>query len=82
MKTFLFKTQRTVERPLTEVFSFFSNAHNLAVITPPQLHLEVLTPAPIEMSRRNAYRLSAEASRHSTALADRDYRVEPTARFR
>ena len=49
MKTFLFKTQRTVERPLTEVFSFFSNAHNLAVITPPQLHLEVLTPAPIEM---------------------------------
>ena len=49
MKTFLFKTQRTVERPLTEVFSFFSNAHNLAAITPPKLHLKILTPAPIEM---------------------------------
>ena len=50
MKTFLFKTQRTIMRPLTEVFSFFSNAHNLAEITPPELHLEILTPAPIEMS--------------------------------
>ena len=50
MKTFIFNTQRTVKRPLTEVFSFFSNAHNLAEITPPELHLNVLTPAPIEMS--------------------------------
>ena len=49
MKTFLFKSKRTVEKPLTEVFEFFSNAHNLAVITPPQLNLEILTPAPIEM---------------------------------
>ncbi len=49
MKTFLFKTQQTLEQPLTEVFEFFSNAHNLAVITPPWLHLEVITPAPIEM---------------------------------
>ena len=50
MKTFLFKTQRTIERPLTEVFEFFSDAHNLALITPPQLHFNVLTPAPIEMA--------------------------------
>ena len=50
MKTFLFKTQRTFERPLEEVFSFFSDAHNLAVITPPWLHLEILTPAPIAMA--------------------------------
>ncbi|MDE0018596.1 SRPBCC family protein [Candidatus Poribacteria bacterium] len=49
MKTFLFESQRTVECPLTEVFEFFSNAHNLAAITPPELHLEILTPAPIEM---------------------------------
>ena len=26
MKTFLFKSQRTLEQPLTEVFEFFSNA--------------------------------------------------------
>ena len=59
MKTFLFKTQRTVEQPITEVFEFFSNAHNLAVITPPNLRLEILTPAPIEMGvgTRIDYRL-------------------------
>ena len=49
MKTFLFESQRTLERPITEVFEFFSNAHNLAMITPPSMHLEILTPAPIEM---------------------------------
>ena len=59
MKTFLFKTQQTLEKPLTEVFEFFSNAHNLAKITPPWLHFEVLTPAPIEMTigTRIDYRL-------------------------
>ena len=59
MKTFLFKTQQTLKRPPTEVFDFFSNAHNLAVITPPWLRFEVLTPAPIEMDvgTRIDYRL-------------------------
>ena len=59
MKTFLFKTQQTLEKPLTEVFEFFSNAHNLAKITPPWLNFEVLTPAPIEMTvgTRIDYRL-------------------------
>lgn len=49
MKTFLFESQRTLERPITEVFEFFSNAHNLAEITPPLMHLKILTPAPIDM---------------------------------
>ena len=49
MKTFLFQTRQTLEHPLAEVFEFFSDAHNLAMITPPWLHFEVLTPAPIEM---------------------------------
>ena len=59
MKTFLFETQRTLERPITEVFEFFSDAHNLVMITPPQLRLEVLTSAPIEMlpGTRIDYRL-------------------------
>ena len=59
MKTFLFETQRTLERPIAEVFEFFSDAHNLVMITPPQLRLEVLTPAPIEMlpGTRIDYRL-------------------------
>lgn len=49
MKTFQFKTQQILDQPLTKVFEFFSDAHNLAEITPPWLHFEVLTPAPIEM---------------------------------
>ncbi len=59
MKTFLFETQQTLACPLSEVFDFFSDAHNLAIITPPWLHFEVLTPAPIEMlpGTRIDYRL-------------------------
>ena len=59
MKTFLFKTQQTLAQPLTEVFDFFSDAHNLAAITPPWLHFEILTPAPIKMEvgTRIDYRL-------------------------
>ncbi|MCG8623340.1 MAG: SRPBCC family protein [Proteobacteria bacterium] len=59
MKTFLFKTQQTLDQPLTEVFEFFSDAHNLAMITPPWLRFEILTPAPIEMlpGTRIDYRL-------------------------
>ena len=59
MKTFLFKSQQTLEQPLSDVFEFFSDAHNLAVITPPWLRFEVLTPAPIQMSpgTRIDYRL-------------------------
>lgn len=59
MKTFHFKTQQTLQHPITEVFEFFSDAHNLAMITPPWLRFEVLTPAPIQMSpgTRIDYRL-------------------------
>ena len=59
MKTFLFKTQQMLEQPLTKVFDFFSDAHNLTVITPPWLRFEVITPAPIEMNvgTRIDYRL-------------------------
>jgi len=32
-----------------EVFGFFSNADNLASLTPPWVRFEILTPAPIEM---------------------------------
>lgn len=44
----LVRSQR-VAHPPHEVFSFFSDAHNLGVITPTFLRLDILTPPPIEM---------------------------------
>jgi ligand-binding SRPBCC domain-containing protein len=41
--------EQIVERPLAEVFEFFSRPENLARITPPRLGFKVLTPSPIEM---------------------------------
>lgn len=49
MKTFTLSTEQLIEKPRDEVFSYFSDAHNLAEITPPWLKFVVLTPRPIEM---------------------------------
>lgn len=39
----------TLPRPRHEVFAFFSNAHNLELLTPKFLNFRILTPAPIDM---------------------------------
>lgn len=49
MPTFTLDSQQFVPRPIAEVFSFFADATNLQRLTPPWLHFNVLTPAPIEM---------------------------------
>lgn len=41
----------TVQSPLDEVFCFFSNAENLAVLTPSFLGFRILTPLPIQMEK-------------------------------
>ena len=42
--------EQLVPRPVSEVFAFFSQAHNLERITPPWLRFEVLTPGSIAMA--------------------------------
>ncbi len=59
MKTFRFESALRIERPLDEVFGFFSNPENLERITPPWLRFEIVTPTPIdvEVGTRIEYRL-------------------------
>lgn len=49
MKTRVFQSEQWLPRDVKEVFTFFSDARNLDLITPPWLNFQVLTPGPIEM---------------------------------
>lgn len=55
----VFRCSVALAAPLTSVFSFFSNARNLELLTPPWLRFEVVTEGEIPMSRgtRIDYRL-------------------------
>ena len=44
-------TETIIDKPLQEVFEFFSNAQNLNLLTPPQLQFVILTPFPIAMKK-------------------------------
>jgi ligand-binding SRPBCC domain-containing protein len=43
MTPFVFRAQQPVERPIEEVFDFFSRAENLEQITPPWLNFRILS---------------------------------------
>jgi ligand-binding SRPBCC domain-containing protein len=49
MRVRVFTTELWLPRPIDEVFAFFSDAHNLDVLTPPWLNFRILTPRPIPM---------------------------------
>lgn len=44
-----FRAEQWLERPVEEVFAFFSDANNLEAITPRQLNFHILTPGPIRL---------------------------------
>ena len=46
---FVLTSEVLIPRSRSDVFSFFSDAHNLEKITPDFLNFKILTPAPIEM---------------------------------
>jgi ligand-binding SRPBCC domain-containing protein len=48
---FVFETVQPINRPVVEIFSFFSKAENLQILTPNRLNFKILTPLPIEMRR-------------------------------
>jgi ligand-binding SRPBCC domain-containing protein len=48
--TYHLHREQFIPRPLEEVFAFFSDAHNLEVITPDFLHFKILTPDPLMLT--------------------------------
>lgn len=49
MKETVLEYKTVINRPLTEVFDFFSKAENLNELTPENLKFKILTPTPIPM---------------------------------
>jgi hypothetical protein len=49
MKPHIYQQVTYINRPIYEVFDFFSKAENLNKLTPPILDFKILTPMPIKM---------------------------------
>jgi hypothetical protein len=50
MKPHTIVRKTIINRPLQEVFQFFSKAENLNLLTPAELEFKILTPLPIKMT--------------------------------
>ncbi|MES2379830.1 MAG: SRPBCC family protein [Bacteroidota bacterium] len=51
MKEYVLYKTTVINKPLIEVFEFFSKAENLNKITPNEVHFKILTPLPIPMAK-------------------------------
>ncbi len=51
MRIYTLRKELIVHRPMNVMFAFFSRPENLAVITPPALGFQILTPSPIDMRK-------------------------------
>ena len=49
MKVYSLQFKQNINKPINEVFLFFSKPENLALITPRKLDFKILTPLPIKM---------------------------------
>lgn len=49
MRTHRLEREQILARPLEEVFSFFAEASNLALLTPPSMHFRLITAQPVQM---------------------------------
>jgi ligand-binding SRPBCC domain-containing protein len=49
MSEHVLETKTIIQKPLSEVFDFFSKAENLNRITPKELEFKIITPLPIKM---------------------------------
>lgn len=48
-KPHILKSRTVINRPLKEVFDFFTNVENLNRITPPALHFTITSPLPLKI---------------------------------
>ena len=51
MRIYTLQREQWVARPRERVFPFFAQPENLALITPPSLRFQLLTPAPVNMEK-------------------------------
>jgi hypothetical protein len=62
----LLERTQVLDRPVEDVFAFYSDAGNLEAITPPFLHFRILTPTPIAM--RAGTRIEYALSLHGAPI--------------